>query len=227
MVIAMVNPYFKILTIIMKLYYMLTIMNQMTPSFEFTSAYRQLRPSEKVFVDGYVSDLESIAVRTGEKLQALLNRPLLDHADERSLSMLSLSLVRAAIAERVKELSEEMELSVYKTLKELRSLAYSNIGNYMEVGIDGFPSFSLEHCTPEQLAAVKSIKIEEGARGGRKFEFTLHDKVSSLDKVMKYQGLLDDEHWRSENVKATNGKQLDANTSVDEAAGLYARLING
>lgn len=199
-------------------------MNQIV---EFTTAYRQLRPSEKVFVDGYVSDLETVAVRTGEKLQTLLALPVNENIDERSANFLSLSLVRAAIAERVRELAEEMEISVYKTLKELRSLAYSNIGNYMDIGEDGHPYFDLARCTPEQLSAVKSIKIEEGVRGGRKFEFVLHDKVSSLDKLMKYQGLLDDEHWKAENAKAVKSKRLTADTSDDEAADLYAKMING
>lgn len=191
----------------------------------FDSAYRQLRPSERTFVDGYVSDLEIKAVRTGAKLSTLLMQPV--DVDERSQSFLAHSMVRAAIAERVRELQEEMELSVYKTLKELRSLAYSNIGNYMEVGEDGQPYFDLAKCTPEQLAAVKSIEIEENTRGRRKFKFVLHDKVSSLDKVMKYQGLLDDEHWRSENAKTVKAETLTADASDDDAAELYARMING
>lgn len=197
-------------------------MNQIV---EFSSAYRQLRPSERTFVDGYVSDLETKAVRTGEKLHMLLMKPV--EVDERSSEYLGLSMVRAAIAERVRELQEEMELSVYKTLKELRSLAYSNIGNYMEIGEDGQPYFDLARCTPEQLAAVKSIEIEEKPNMTRKFKFVLHDKVAALDKTMKYQGLLDDEHWRAENAKAVKAGTLTADASDDEAAELYARMING
>ena len=190
----------------------------------FDSAYRQLRPSERTFVDGYVSDLETKAARTGAELSTLLH-PV--DVDERSQSFLAQPLVRAAIAERVRELREEMELSVYKTLKELRSLAYSNIGNYMDIGDDGQPYFDLAKCTPEQLAAIKSIEIEESSQGRRKFKFVLHDKVSSLDKVMKYQGLLDDEHWRSKNAKAVKVQTLTADASDDDAAELYARMING
>ena len=197
-------------------------MNQIV---EFSSAYRQLRPSERTFVDGYVSDLETKAVRTGEKLHMLLTRPI--QVDDRSAEYLGLSLVRAAIAERVRELQEEMELSVYKTLKELRSLAYSNIGNYMEIGEDGQPYFDLARCTPEQLAAVKSIEIEERPNMSRKFKFVLHDKVAALDKTMKYQGLLDDDHWRSENAKTVKAETLTADATDDEAADLYARMING
>lgn len=191
---------------------------------EFSSAYRQLRPSERTFVDGYVSDLETKAVRTGEKLHTLLLKPV--EVDERSSEYLGLSMVRAAIAERVRELQEETELSVYKTLKELRSLAYSNIGNYMEIQEDGQPYFDLARCTPEQLAAVKSIEIEEKPNMARKFKFVLHDKVAALDKTMKYQGLLDDEHWRAENAKAAKVPALTVDAGDDEAAELYALMIN-
>ena len=74
-------------------------MNQIV---EFSSAYRQLRPSERTFVDGYVSDLETKAVRTGEKLHMLLARPI--EVDDRSGEYLGLSLVRAAIADGTERL---------------------------------------------------------------------------------------------------------------------------
>ena len=195
---------------------------------EFTSAYRQLRPSERTFVDGYVSDLENQSVRTGEKLSVLLMQPV--NVDDRSARFLALDIVRAAITERVRELQEEMELNVYKTLKELRSLAYSNIGNYMKVDDDNHLTFDFTRCTPEQMAAVKTFKVKQRqTQMGpvQEIEFTLHDKVAALDKVMKYQGLLDDEHWRAENAKAVKDGTLTAEASDDEAAELYAKMING
>jgi hypothetical protein len=40
--------------------------------FDFTSAYRQLRPSERIFVDGYINAVERLAMRSNQKLlQAL------------------------------------------------------------------------------------------------------------------------------------------------------------
>lgn len=200
-------------------------MNQIV---DFSSAYRQLRPSERTFVDGYVSDLETKAVKSGEKLHAILMLP--NDVDERSKSFLALSLVRAAIAERVKDLQEEMELSVYKTLKELRALAYSNVGNYMDIDDEGHLYFNFTKCTPEQLSAVKSFKVKQRqTQMGpvQEIELVMHDKVAALDKTMKHQGLLDDNYWRSENAKTVRAETLTAEASDDEAAELYARMING
>ena len=199
----------------------------MSYDFEFSSAYKQLIPSQKVFVDGYVADLENKAVKTGEKLKNLLMLPVNDDLPEVALNMLSMSLVRAAIAERVEQLSEEMELSVHKTLKELRSLAYSNIGHYMVADPeDSMPLFDLRNCTPEEFAAIQSIEIEENARGGRKFKFKLHDKVSSLHKLMQYQGLLDDEHWKAERAAELNSNKLTKDMSNEAIADEYSKLIN-
>ena len=195
--------------------------------FDFETSYRQLRPSERIFVDGYVSELERYAARNNLKLKQALMEISADDLDQQSKAILSQNLVRAAITERVRELSEDAELTVFKTLKELRSMAYSNLGNYMEVDGYGVPMFDLSKCTPEQLAAIKTVKIKENPNGERHLEFTLHDKVQAMSLMMKYQGLLDAEAWRVENAKENQQKTISAGSTVDDAADMYARQING
>lgn len=144
-----------------------------------------------------------------------------------------MALVRAAISERVRDISESLELNVYRTLKELRAIAYSSIGHYMEIDDNGAPSFDLSGCTPEQLSAIKSVKIKERTEGkgghvlAREFEITLHDKMAGLDKVMRYHGLLNDEntHWKAVSNEVKQEKA--AFESIDDAANLYARMIAG
>lgn len=224
MVVAMVKNYFSPLpdfSIWVKAENMGYLVN-------FTSAYRKLQPSERAFVDGFVANLESLAVRTGSKLDVLLREPV--EVDERSADFLARDLVQAAITERVKEIKEDAELSVYKTLKEVRCIGYSNISNYMEVGDDDHLTFDFSKSTPEQMAAVKSFKVKQRmTQMGpiQEIELVMHDKLSALDKLMKYQGLLDDDHWRDENAKAVKAQTLTADTSDDDAADLYAKMING
>ena len=142
-----------------------------------------------------------------------------------------MALVRAAISERVRDISESLELNVYRTLKELRAIAYSSIGHYMDVDENGAPSFDLSGCTPEQLSAIKTVKVRERLDGRskeilmREFEITLHDKMAGLDKVMRYHGLLNDEntHWKA--VVADVTQEKAAFESIDDAANLYARMI--
>lgn len=189
----------------------------------FETAYRQLQSAEREFVDNFVENIELVADREKVRLETVLYRPLPSNLDARAASMLSRSMVRAAITERVKELAEAAELSVYKTLKELRAIAYSNIAHYMKIDDFGEPSFDLSGCTPEQLSAIKTIKIEETLRG-RKLEFVLHDKMAALSMVAKHQGLdtADDDIWTP---KPASVKPLAGNISDDDAAALYARSL--
>lgn len=195
--------------------------------FDFETAYRQLRPSERIFVDGYVSELERYAARNNVKLMQAIREFDANDLDHQSKSILAQNLVRAAITERVKELTEDAELSVFKTLKELRNVGYSNLGNYITVDGYGVPEFDLSKCTPEQLAAIKTIKVIEDIAGNRRLELVFHDKVQAINLLMKYQGLLDAEAWRAEQAKENQQKTLSAGSTVDDAAEMYARQING
>lgn len=193
---------------------------------ELTTAYQQLQPPQKMFVDGFVAELEKRATLTRQPLSSVL-RDLPDQFDERTEQFLSMGLVRAAIAERVKSLQEESELSEFMTLKHLRALAYSNIINYMTIDdTTGEPNFDLSKCTPEQMASVKSIKITESIQGKRTFEFVLHDKNAALAKLLQYQGLDNDEHWKKTNRRTNAPKRITNKDDMNQAARLYSDLIN-
>lgn len=198
---------------------------------DFRPAYWQLSPMQRKFVDGYVADIETIADKTGQRLLAVLQGPFPYELDVRASAMLAVPMVRAAIAERIKELSDLYDISVYRTLKEMTAIAYSNISNYITIDPNfGTPEIDLSRCTPEHLSAVKSFEIEDKPRGGRKYKFVLHDKLGALGNVMRYQGLLsdDNQHWRqaAKTVNPANGN-LPASISEDQAALAYSRVING
>lgn len=205
-------------------------MNAMLQIMDFRPAYWQIEPMERKFVDGYVSDLESIAEKTGQRLQAVMQAPFPYEMDQRSVALLARPMVRAAIAERIKELSDLYDISAYRTLKELTAIAYSNIGNYVEINpVTGLPEIDLSECTTEMLSAVKSFEIEDKPRGGRKYKFQLHDKIAALSYVMRYQGLLADEnqHWREVEQSSNTNKQstLPVGVNDDQAARAYADAI--
>ena len=71
-------------------------MNALIDHNAFTSAYRQLRPVERAFVDETVRDMELQAAQRNERISAVLYRPLAS-SDE----MVEKPMVRAAIAERI------------------------------------------------------------------------------------------------------------------------------
>jgi hypothetical protein len=200
----------------------------------FASAYRQLRPAEKAFVDAYVADIERTAARNNERISLALHRAIPANVVEASRGMLDIPLVRAAIAERINDIAAASELTVHRVVKEWMAIGFASVGDYMQIGEDGQPYFDLARCTPEQLAAIKSIEIEESGGGDlsrpakRKFKFVLHDKLGGLEALSKYMGLLErgNPHWREDQPR-THQPTLPASTSVDEAANRYAQMING
>lgn len=207
-------------------------MNAITPFTDFRPAYWQVEPMERKFVDGYVKDIETIADKTGQRLEAALHAPFPYELDQRAAAMLARPMVRAAIAERIKELSELYDISIARTLRELSAIAYANIKNYIKIcPLTGTPEIDLSNCTPEMMTAVKSFEIEDKPRGGRKYKFQLHDKLGALAHVMRYQGLLADDnpHWRNaeQSSKPNQVSKLPAGIDDDAAAQLYAREISG
>lgn len=205
----------------------------MAPILDFREAYWQLSPMERKFVDGYINDLETVAEKSGQRLVIALQQPLPFELDMKSTAMLALPLIRAAIAERVKQLSNLYDISEYRVLKEMACIAYSNIQDYFDIHpITGEPELNLSKCTKEQLAAIKSVKVEHKPLGGMKQELTLWDKPAGLTVLMRHMGLLQDDnsHWKETSAvtKAVENKsQLPAGIDDAGAADAYAKVING
>ncbi len=204
-------------------------MTALAPPIAFASAYRQLRPAQRAYVDAYVADAEREAARRGERISMTLHRVIPADVVEASRGMLDLPLVRAAIAERINDIAAASELTYQRVVKELMAVAFASIGDYMQISDDGQPYFDLTRCTPEQLSAISSIEIEEGSRGNRKFKFKLHDKLAGIKMLAEYIGLLqpDNPYWRADNARPVDAAALPASVTVDDAADAYAQMING
>lgn len=208
-------------------------MNALT-TIGFASAYKQLRAAERVYVDAFVSDVEQQAVRNNERISLALHRAIPASVIEASHGMLEIPLVKAAIAERINELASASELTVHRVVKELMAISFSSIGHYQEIGEDGMPYYDLSRCTPEQLSAIKAIEFEQTGGDGlsrptkRKLKITLHDKLSAIDTLGRYMGMLerDNPFWRDDQPRAV-GQTLPADVTPDRAADMYSQMING
>lgn len=202
-------------------------MNATVP-LSFASAYRQLNSLEKGFVDGFVRSLEDEAAARGERISGALYRPISPEIVARSRGLLDKPLVRAAIVERINEIAVQSELTVQKVIRELRSIAFASHGDYMTVGEDGMLYYDFNKCTPEQLSALKKVKLQE-TESKRSLEVETHDKMRALEMLGKYMGIFeaDNPHWRAENAKPINETAaIPGNASDSAAADLYARAIN-
>jgi len=203
-----------------------------TPVF-YATAYRQLQPVERHFVDSYVRKLDNDAARANERISHALHRPPTMDAVRASQGMLERPMVQAAIVERIKELAEKQELTVRKLVREYSNLAFSNMNDYGDIGEDGSFTLNLTKATPEQMAAVQSIDIEEyegkGGTFSRKTKIRLHAKQPSLDALAKYTGMLeaDNPYYRAETAKPVNATALPHDASAAMAADIYSSVAHG
>lgn len=197
-----------------------------------TSAYRQLRPAQKLVVDALVSKLEREAEQRGERISNALYRPIASEDIDASEGLLDNALVRAAIVERINELAAASELTPQRVIKEYMAVAFTSLEQVRKVDDDGSAYIDLNQATPEFWKAVKSIEVEETGdpftRGRRKTKLILHDKLAALDKLSNYMGLLaaDNPEWRADNARPVPAA-LPAGTTPDEAANTYGQMING
>jgi hypothetical protein len=104
------------------------------------------------------------------------------------------AVAESIAAKRVQQI-EKAGISFDRIIKELKQIAFSDIGNYVEVSEDGslvcIPTASI---TKPKRAAIKKIKehtrITESANGEKiwkdsRIEYELHDKLSAINVLLK------------------------------------------
>lgn len=156
------------------------------------TAFDQLKPSERIFVSAYVA--------TDNPVRAIIAaNPALDSnphlAQVRAFDMLKRPLVQAAIAQKIEKLAEKYDVSVEALVRELAFVAKANMADYVRITPEGEPYVDLSEATPEMMAAIQSVKVEdvkegrgEDAREIRRVTFQLHDKLRGIDMLMKRHG---------------------------------------
>lgn len=202
---------------------------------QLASAYKQLQPAERSFVDGLVRELENAAMRANERISNALTRPLPPHivaSDTKDL--LLRPVVQAAVTERVREIAAETELTPQMWIKHAMACAFSSMGNYIQIDpFDGSASIDLSRCTPEQLMAIESIEVEGYGDGGltrtgkQKVKIKLHNKATFMQMIGKYMGLVEPENpvWKADQAQQT--PKIGANDTAETAGERYGALLEG
>lgn len=106
-------------------------------------------------------------------------------------------------------------------LQEIRSIGLSNIIDMFEKKPDGTIQVkNLMDIPREVMAGVKSIKIKRDALDGaitETVEFVMHDKLSALDKILRYHGAYAVDNGQK---KSSTDKMLDMIVGYVGAQGL-------
>lgn len=208
----------------------------MTQAVMFRSAYKQLTPTQRVFVDNVVHHLEQAAHRANERITLALSRPIPQEIVDRSHGMLEQALVQAAIETRVRDIAAEQELSPARWVKEVMCVAFSNIQDAMSIEADGTPAWDFSRLTPDQWRSIKKIKfkggnIDELMQGGRRppeIEIEMHSKLDALKMLGGYMSLMesDNPHWRADAAQVAR-TALPADATPQDAAAEYQRMLEG
>jgi phage terminase small subunit len=195
------------------------------------TAYDQLKPTERIFVDAYVAtDNPAKAMRAA---QPALAEKLINI---RAVDMLNRPLVSAAIADKVRRITEKYDVSIDALVRELAYVAKSNMADYVRITPEGEPFIDLSEVSYEAMAAIKSVKVEDVKEGRgddqreiRKVSFDLHNKLGAIDQLMRKLGAYAPTGIGTTlNVQINGGNtnlQINADMSPEQAADYYARSL--
>lgn len=155
-----------------------------------TRAYDLLNELEKRSVDEYVEYAVNEQHRKRERIVHALHLPIPTEYIRRSKDALYKPLVLAAVAERLRELADEQDISPSRVIKEHASIAFSNIEDYIDAGAFGqIQVKDINRISTEKMAAVKSIEVKPGAFGLHT-KIIMHDKHPSLKAMGELMGLV-------------------------------------
>ena len=197
-------------------------------------AYALLEDGQRDFVDGYVSELRATADAVGVPLVNMLNAPLNPAAIEASAGMLNLANVKAAIVERVYSLANEVDLTVFAIVRELKAIAFASLEDVFWIPqnvtgdelSDTEPVLDLARLTSEQWRAVKSYEKKIGQFTSSE-KIQQHDKLKAIELLGKYMKIFDpdNDEFRRFQARQPDTKAIAANDSTEDAQDLYARMI--
>ena len=159
-------------------------MSEITP----TSAYDLLDPTERAAVDEYVEFALKQQRSRHQQLLGALNMPIPNEYIRRSRQALYRPLLRAAIAERIKEEARREDISPDRAVHEYAAVAFSDMTDYLKAGYYGEPVIKdLREIPPEKAGAIKSIECKPGQMG-MSWKITLHDKLPALRTLTEMMG---------------------------------------
>lgn len=154
-----------------------------------TSAYDLLTPVERQAVDEYVEFAVQQQRARHQRILGALNIPIPSEYIRRSRQALNRPMVRAAIAERITEVSRQEDMSPDRAIHEYASLAFSDITDYLKAGYFGEPVIKdLREIPADKAGAIKSIECKPG-HVGTSWKITLHDKLPALKTLTDLMGV--------------------------------------
>ncbi len=172
--------------------------------------------------------------------------------DESRVGIRALQLFKKPkIAEAVRAydrwITVKNELRIGDMIEETKSVAYSNVLDFMTIDEDGLPRPDFSKATREQMAAISEVVVEEdilaGSKGKagepdgpsilrRKVKFKLYDKMNALDKLLRIVGAYVGKEAPQINDNRTVNTQVNVfqtgqQLTPEEQQRAYAKMLEG
>lgn len=149
------------------------------------------------FVKEYPKDLNGTraAIRAGYSPKT---------ANQQASRLLTNVNIQKAISQQVKNGFQDAEIEVADVLRELKSLAFSNISDYVSFGPAGVILKSSEDITKEKLAAVAEVSESYSAAEHRYVRFKLYAKEKALEMLGRYLNLFAEDNKKGLDITFAN-----------------------
>jgi phage terminase small subunit len=97
--------------------------------------------------------------------------------------------VQQYIAGAVAKADEQAEELSAQVIRELKTMAFANVADFITIDEDGKPQIDFSKVTPEQLRAISSVKSKTSRKFNGKGEHIATDSESAFVMADKYRGL--------------------------------------
>jgi phage terminase small subunit len=139
------------------------------------------------FADEYIIDLNA----TQAYKRAGYNPKSPKVAQVNSAQLLSKPMMQQIIEEKQRKLQAKYDITVENVLKELSSVGFSKMNEFVQFGPDGVVLRDSRDLTQAQLAAIAEVS-ETTTKDGGSIKFKLHDKLEALKKLGEHLGLFNE-----------------------------------
>jgi phage terminase small subunit len=137
-----------------------------------------MSPKQILFCSEYIKDLNGAAacVRAGYSPFS---------AKEQASRLLTNVNVQRLIVELKSERSKRTKIDADMVLKELASIGFSKISDYLSFNASGVSLKDSGSITLDKLSAVSEVSSTDTGNGAT-VKFRLHDKLSALEKIARH-----------------------------------------
>lgn len=172
-----------------------------TATTKISAKPRKLTAKQMRFVDEYLIDLNATqaSIRAGYSPRTSYSI---------GVDLLKKPEIQTLLQKKRQKLSDKLEVSQEKVIKELAAVAFANGADYAKITAQGLVEFIPTDDLPkDKLAAIAGIKTSQSGT-----EVKLGDKLRALEMLGKYLGLFDGQ----QNAEKPENNLLDALNGIEK-----------